>query len=63
MTVYVLVMGESYEGYEIMDIFKNRQDAVNAAKSVRNFNDWRGDDEKGWDKGCDRMRIYEFIVE
>lgn len=63
MKVYVLVVGESYEGYGIVDIYKNRQDAVNAAKNVRtSFKKWEGNDVDGWTSGCDYMEILEYEV-
>lgn len=64
MKVYVLVVGESYEGYGIVDIYKNRQDAVNAAKNVDpSFYEWQGNDVDGWRSGCDYMEILEYEVE
>lgn len=65
MKVYVLVVGESYEGYGIVDIYKNRQDAVNAAMSVPASFDggWQGNEEDGWRNGCDYMDIVEYEVE
>ena len=64
MKVYVLVVGESYAGYYgIVDIYKNRQDAVNAAKNVYpDFNKWEGNDVDGWWSGCDYMEILVYEV-
>lgn len=65
MKVYVLVVGEKYEGYNIQGIFQNKQDAVNAAMSVPASFDggWQGNEEDGWRNGCDYMDIVEYEVE
>lgn len=63
MKVYVLVVGEQCEGYGIVGIYKNRQDAVNDAKNVYpSFKKWEGNDVDGWWSGCDYMEILVYEV-
>ncbi len=69
-TIYIVLMGEDHEGYQIREIYYNRNDAIEHAKGIlkdtlrKNEYIYSEDDEDiEWKRKCTYIRVEKHVVD
>jgi hypothetical protein len=67
MTVFIVLEGERYEGYEISRVCSSRELASSHAKNIMEFErgGWTQETENYWSKNnhCDYVTIQQYLVD